>query len=61
MSEIGIDLYCSMPVLSTYMGHQSIKATNGYVRLTNEMFPGILNKIDAAYKNVFPEIVTDEL
>lgn len=61
MSETGIDLYCSMPVLSTYMGHQSIKATNGYVRLTNEMFPGILSKIDAAYKNVFPEIVRDEL
>jgi integrase/recombinase XerD len=59
MSEAGIDLYCSMPVLSTYMGHQHIKATNGYVRLTNEMFPGILHKIDAAYRHVFPETITE--
>lgn len=60
MSEAGIDLYCSMPVLSTYIGHNSIKATNGYVRMTNEMFPGILNKMEAAYRSVFPEIASEE-
>lgn len=56
MSEDGMDLYCSMPILMTYMGHQSLEATNRYVRLTKEMFPHLLMKMDDAYKYVFPEI-----
>lgn len=56
MSEAGMDLYYSMPVLSTYVGHQSIEATNKYVRLTSEMYPDLLDKVNAAYKYVFPQI-----
>jgi integrase/recombinase XerD len=56
MSEAGMDLYYSMPILSTYIGHQSIEATNKYVRLTAEMYPNLLDKVNAAYKYVFPEI-----
>ena len=56
MSEAGHDLYYSMPILMTYMGHQSIEATNRYVRLTEEMYPDMLKKVDEAYKYVFPEI-----
>lgn len=56
MSEAGMDLYCSMPVLMTYMGHRSLEATNRYVRLTREMFPHLLLRMDDAYKYVFPEI-----
>ena len=56
MSETGMDLYYSMPVLMTYMGHQSLEATNRYVRLTREMFPHVLLKMDDAYKCVFPYI-----
>lgn len=33
MSDRGIDLYCTLPVLSTYVGHSSIKATERYIRL----------------------------
>jgi integrase/recombinase XerD len=56
MSEAGMDLYCSMPILSTYVGHQSIEATSKYVRLTSEMYPALLSKINTVYKHVFPEI-----
>ena len=56
LSESGMDLYCSMPILMTYIGHQSLEATNRYVRLTKEMFPYLLLKMDEAYKYVFPEI-----
>jgi integrase len=56
MSEAGQDLYYSMPVLMTFMGHRSIEATNRYVRLTSEMYPGILRKVDEAYRYVFPEM-----
>ncbi len=60
MSEAGMDLYYSMPILSTYVGHQSIEATNKYVRLTSEMYPDLLYKVNAAYKYVFPEIGIEE-
>ena len=55
-----MDLYYSMPILSTYVGHQSIEATNKYVRLTSEMYPDLLYKVNAAYKYVFPEIGIEE-
>ena len=56
MSEAGMDLYYSMPILSTYIGHQSVEATNKYVRITSEMYPDLLYKLNGAYKYVFPEI-----
>lgn len=59
MSETGQDLYHSMPVLMTYIGHQSLEATNRYVRLTEEMYPNLLKKVDEAYRYVFPEIGVD--
>jgi integrase len=57
MAEAGIDLYCSIPVLSTYLGHQSLKATNGYVRLTSDMYPELIKKMDLICFNVFPKLL----
>lgn len=56
MSEAGYDLHNSMPVLMTYVGHKSLEATNRYVRITQEMYPGLLAKLDEAYKYVFPDL-----
>jgi integrase len=56
MSEAKQDLYHSMPILMTYMGHQSIKSTNKYVRLTMDMFPNLLKQVDGIYKSIYPEI-----
>lgn len=55
-SEAGLDIYYSMPILSIYVGHQSVEATSKYVRLTSEMYPDLLNKVNSAYKYIFPEI-----
>ncbi len=55
MAEAGNDLYYSLPILSTYLGHQSLEATNGYVRLTSEMYPGLLKDVDLICLNVFPK------
>lgn len=60
MSEAGFDLYYSMPVLSTYIGHQSIEATNKYVRLVADIYPDLLCKVNTAYKYIFPEIGVEE-
>ena len=57
MAEADVDLYCSLPVLSTYLGHLSLRATNNYVRLTSDMYPELIKKIDTIYFNVFPKLL----
>jgi len=56
MSESGLDLYYSLPILSEYLGHKSIEATDGYVRLTAQMFPDIIGKADEVCGFVYPEV-----
>ena len=60
MAESGVDLYTSLPVLSTYLGHQSLSATNGYVRLTAAMYPELMKDVDMICLNVFPNIKNHE-
>ncbi len=43
MSDSELDLYYALPFLSTYLGHQSLEATEKYVRLTDNYFAGELN------------------
>lgn len=54
MSRADSDLYCYLPVLSTYLGHKSLRGTNIYVRLTAEMYPELLKKASLVCARVFP-------
>jgi site-specific recombinase XerD len=54
MTDKGKDIYCALPLLSTYLGHASISATGQYVRLTQDMFPEIVNKASAIAAFVIP-------
>jgi len=56
MSKSGLDLYHSLPILSTYLGHQSLEATDRYVRLTSEMYPDLIKKSSDICSSVFPVI-----
>jgi integrase len=56
MVENGMDIYCSLPILSTYLGHQSLEATNQYVRLTAERYPGLIHNLEDIFINVFPSL-----
>ncbi|WP_233432545.1 tyrosine-type recombinase/integrase [Thermoanaerobacterium aotearoense] len=53
MLDTGIDIYVALPILSTYLGHKTIYATERYVRLTMSMFPYIekqfKDKMDAVF------------
>jgi integrase len=55
MAESGIDLYASLPILSNYLGHQSLKATEHYVRLTANMYPQLIKDLDMICLDVFPK------
>lgn len=56
MAEAGIDLYVSLPILSTYLGHQSLGATEHYVRLTASMYPDLIKDVDMLCLDVFPKL-----
>jgi hypothetical protein len=56
MSDNGIDLYVSLPILSVYVGHKSIKATERYVRLSEDFFSDILSKTSALSNLIYPTV-----
>jgi len=56
LSETGKDLYNSLPLLMTYMGHKTLSATNRYVRMTQQMFPSLISKMDETYQCIFNDI-----
>jgi integrase len=53
MVDAGMDMYVALPVLSAYLGHKTIFATEGYVKLTMAMFPYIEEKFRGKLDEVF--------
>jgi integrase len=53
MARTGMDLYCALPLLSTFLGHKSLGATEQYVRLTSEMYPDLLKVEKGISANIF--------
>ncbi len=56
------DLAAFLPVLKTYMGHESFDETAYYLRLTADVFPEITLKLETRYPEIIPELegVSDE-
>ena len=50
----GADLNAKLPLLATYLGHQSLSGTQHYLHLTAELFPEITARADAAFGDVIP-------
>lgn len=48
------DLTAYLPVLKTYMGHDSFAETAYYLHLTVEMFPDITKKLELRYPGIIP-------
>jgi len=51
----GTDIYCALPLISTYLGHKNVCSTEAYIRLTHEMFPDTI-KMEDITSHVFPLI-----
>ncbi len=56
----GMDVYTALPILATYLGHNDIAVTERYVRLTADIFPEILARIDSYCNTIIPEVLSDE-
>ena len=53
LTDSGLDMYVALPILSTYLGHKTIFATEKYVRLTLQMFPYIEEKFRGMAERIF--------
>ena len=54
-SAEGGDLMNLMPYLATYMGHSDYKATQYYLRLTAEIYPEMMEQLEAECMDIIPE------
>lgn len=56
MIHKGMDPYCSLPILSAYLGHKGIESTEKYLRLTKQYFINILQFSHSDAEKIFPEV-----
>ena len=50
------DLTAYFPVLKTYMGHESFQETAYYLRMTADVFPNIVLRIESKYLDIIPQL-----
>lgn len=53
------DLTVLLPYLSAYMGHADFRATQYYLRLTSDLYPEIVRRVEAEFGYVIPESGAD--
>ena len=58
--DSGKDLYVALPILSTYLGHKTIYATERYLRLTVSIYPYIAKKWETSINEIFGKENADE-
>jgi site-specific recombinase XerD len=57
MAHNGLDVYCSLPVISTCLGHKSLSSTEQYVRLFEGMYPELIDQCSPVSAYVFPKVI----
>ena len=60
MASKGTDIYCCMPILSRFMGHINVLSTEKYLRLTQEMYPDIIEK-DNEYTTIINDLLSKSI
>ena len=51
----GNDLTSMLPYLSAYMGHSDFRGTQYYLRLTSDLYPEVVRRVEAEFGYVIPE------
>lgn len=59
MADDRKDLYVALPILSAYLGHESVESTERYVRLTEERIGSITERFAIVTVNAFPEVAAN--
>jgi len=50
------DLMVLLPMMRTYLGHQTFNETAYYLRLTADVFPEIRLRLERCYKDIIPDM-----
>lgn len=50
------DLMTYLPILKTYLGHETFRETAYYLKLTADVFPNITEKVEEIYNNLIPSL-----
>ena len=58
LTKAGVDIYCTLPLLATFMGHKKVLNTETYVRLTQEMYPEVLKMNAEVTDQVYSFIIS---
>jgi len=53
MVDSGMNMYVSLPILSAYLGHSSIAATENYVRLATVLYPYLQERFNTVLDKLF--------
>ena len=56
----GEELTTLLPYLAVYMGHSDFRGTQYYLRLTGDLYPDIISRLEAGFGHVIPGGQTDE-
>jgi len=54
--QAGVDIYVALPVLAAYLGHDDLKITEKYLRLTADVYPELLKLTESYSGSVIPEV-----
>ena len=54
MQADGVDIYATLPLLATYMGHADIVSAEYYLRLDPSAWTGIEQAMADTYAGIFP-------
>jgi integrase len=56
----GRDIHNCIPYLSVYLGHEDLRGSQRYLRLTADLYPDITAKVEQACSWLVPEVTFDE-
>lgn len=56
----GIRIDDAVPYLSIFLGHDSLKETEKYLKFSAEMFPDAMNRFESFTSDIFPEVHYEE-